>query len=368
MAVSKEQIVYNCPKCNSILEFDIASQHMLCPNCNYVLEKLPNQKSTIREYDFTEIELSKADVEWGEQIHTVKCSSCGAELSIAKNDTTASCAFCGSSNILEVKQDAGIRPEGIIPFKVTKERSAEIFKNWIGRRWLAPNILKKMYQEDLLKPIYLPYWTYDADTNSRYAAMGGEVYYVTVSDGRGNRRQEQRVRWYNVSGSVSRSFDDVLVNGGGKNASLVTQVDEFNTGHLVPFSSAYLSGFYAEKYAMLPQPGFEMAQHEMYNYLVRDVESQVLAQYDVVQGISLDTTYSNVRFKHVLFPVWSSGFMFKNKIYSYVINGENGEIAGRYPYSPVKIAILTVLGLVLLFIIIYFLTGTEAGQEFLNSL
>ena len=37
---------------------------------------------------------------------------------------------------------------------------------WMKYRWLAPNDLKQLYQSEKLQAVYVPYWTYDANTFS----------------------------------------------------------------------------------------------------------------------------------------------------------------------------------------------------------
>ena len=54
---------------------------------------------------------------------------------------------------------------------------------------------------------------------------------------------------------------------------------------------------------------------------------------------SLDTRYGEIRYKHVLLPIWLSAFRFRDKTYRFVVNGRTGEVQGERPYSPFKIAL-----------------------------
>jgi hypothetical protein len=69
---------------------------------------------------------------------------------------------------------------------------------------------------------------------------------------------------------------------------------------------------------------------------------------------SLHTDYENLKFKHILLPVWISSFKFKGKTYQFLVNGQTGEVQGERPYSVAKIAlfviaILAVVGLIAFF-------------------
>ena len=57
--------------------------------------------------------------------------------------------------------------------------------------------------------IYVPFWTYDADTKSSYVGERGQVYYETrtvMRDGKPHQERIQKVRWFPASGRVARLF------------------------------------------------------------------------------------------------------------------------------------------------------------------
>lgn len=351
MSSKNNERIFYCKGCGGIMQFDISSQEMKCPNCGNI-EKIASTDKTIHEYDFTRKNIEGASIDWNNYAHVVKCENCGAEITISREVTSISCGYCGSSHVLESKQMAGVKPEGILPFAIDKNKANLIFSNWIKRRYLAPNKLKRMYQLDKLQSIYIPYWTYDADTFNNFTAQGGEVYYVTVGSGE-NKRTERRVRWYPVNGNFGQFFDDVLVFAGSTGRFLVNRIESFDTNLLKPFETIYLSGFQAEKYTLEPDAGFEYAKQKMNSSIVSEITKRVLSRYDEVRDINVNTAYSNVKFKHVLFPIWISGYMYNKKVFSYVINGQNGEITGKYPYSAVKITILIILAIIILFIVFY---------------
>jgi hypothetical protein len=68
-------------------------------------------------------------------------------------------------------------------------------------------------------------------------------------------------------------------------------------------------------------------------------ERDIKKEYDRADVQSLTTKYSNVTYKHMLLPLWSSAFGYKGKTYSYAINGETGKVSGSRPYSAIKIAL-----------------------------
>lgn len=341
-----------CESCGNQMEFDIESQKIKCPSCGNIKENFSSEKN-INEYDFDFDNLSKADIDFDNFVHVVKCSQCGSEITIPKEITSIECLYCGSKNVLETKQNAGIRPEGILLFKVDKASAIMIFKKWVKSRFFAPNALKYSHQGDKMKNLYIPYWTYDAETYNSYTGLGGKDYYVTVGSG-DNQRTEVRTNWYPVSGRFDLAFDDVLVSAGRDNLDIAKRVESYNTEKLVPFETVYLSGVLTEKYTLKPKEGFEKARIKMENHLVSEARGKILMRYDHARNVHVQTRYENIKFKHVLFPVYMSSYKYKDKIYNYVINGYNGEIRGSYPKSAIKITIAVILAIIVIFILYYF--------------
>lgn len=344
--------IFTCDGCGGIMEFNIEKQCFQCPNCGREGE-LNVDSPIVREHNFYEIDAAP-DKDWQQQTTVMHCESCGAEIIVAADVTSVSCAYCGSSHVLQAKTLSGIKPEAIIPFQVDQHKANELFRKWIKKKWFAPRALRRMYQQDQLKSVYLPYWTYDADSFGDYHGYGGEAYYVTVGSG-DNKRTERRVRWYPVSGRINHYFDDVLISAKADPDPLLDNVDTYNTANCVPFSAAYLSGFCAQKYTLSVQEGFEKAEKEMENELEHLARSEILSRYDEARISSLSAKFFNIKFKHVLLPMWTSAYYYAGKLFRYAINGQTGKVDGQYPKSKIKVAIATVLGIALVVLILWWL-------------
>ncbi|MDE5978001.1 MAG: hypothetical protein K2G70_06010 [Turicibacter sp.] len=351
---SQEEIkIFTCENCGANMVFDIKSQALKCPYCNTEKELIAEGK--VQEYDFSTIRPSSEKASWSHDVEIMSCKNCGAEIVIDSHTTALHCSYCGSSNILKTKQSAGIKPEAILPFKIEKQQAMEELSKWMKYRWLAPNNLKNLYQSDKLQGIYIPYWTYDAMTSSRYRAYGGRYHYE-MREINGKKERIQKVHWHPVSGHLHHFFDDVLINASHHYTdTLMNKVEPFNTDRLIPYRSEYLSGYMAEHYSLGVQEGFSMAKHKMEHTLEETARFEILQHYDTVRDIRLQTCYDQMTFKHVLLPIWTANYQYNGKDYRYIINGETGRIHGTYPYSWVKITLLTLLGMILIyFIFIYF--------------
>jgi hypothetical protein len=73
---------------------------------------------------------------------------------------------------------------------------------------------------------------------------------------------------------------------------------------------------------------------------------------DTHRNLVIHPVLSERTFKHVLVPIWLLAYMFGSRSFQVVVNGYTGRIAGRYPYSPWKIAILILFAIVVLFLFV----------------
>ena len=73
------------------------------------------------------------------------CSTCGAQSVVGRDSEVKRCASCGNTTLTKEKGTT-IVPDGIIPFSVSRNKAASIFRTWVGSRKFAPNDLKKLYE------------------------------------------------------------------------------------------------------------------------------------------------------------------------------------------------------------------------------
>ena len=288
---------------------------------------------------------------------SMECEGCGAIVEVDSTSTATTCPYCGSNYVLAKKQMDALIPDGVVPFRIDKVKIGEIYHDWIKSRWLAPNTLKSLYQTDKIQGIYMPFWTFDADVDASYQAMGGEDYEVTYEDDDGNTHTEIKTRWYPTSGHVHNFFDDVLIRASDKLKSNLLNSMVYNTQNISSFSPDYMSGYCSEVYTVDLEDAHREAINKMENEMRSLCESDVLRRYDRVRGLSMDSYYQNETYKHVLLPVYSTAYYYNGKEYHVLINGQSGVIVGEYPKSAFKIAAIVVAILVIIALIWYFMNS-----------
>jgi Zn finger protein HypA/HybF involved in hydrogenase expression len=354
--------VNKCSSCGGNTVFEPASGTLKCPFCGSEREIEKSVENTM-EHDFLQA-LEKEDHSWDDEKRVFKCKNCGAETLLDKDKVADFCSFCGSSHIAITDNHAGIKPALVLPFHITREEAIEKFKAWIKKRYFAPSKLTQSYKLDHLAGAYIPYWTFDSQTDSSYVVRIGTYYYVTetrtvVEDGKSRQVTEQvrKIRWHTERGRFRKFFDDVLVKASQNVASgLIDKVEPFHLNGLVDYKMEYLSGFLAEKYSIPLKEGWNDAKVAIDNGITNGILSQVHG--DVVNIVSVSTDYDNITYKHILLPLWISSFQFNNKVYRFLVNGQTGKVSGKSPVSAMKVSMVVGIVIAIIIIFLFFLDMT----------
>jgi len=168
----------------------------------------------------------------------------------------------------------------------------------------------------------------------------------------------QKIRWTPAAGTVSRFFDDVLVGASRSLPRKITdRLSPWDLNSLVSYDERYLSGFRSEAYQVGLDEGFKTAIQIMDRVIRQDIARDIGG--DLQRITQVNTKHGDTTFKHLLLPVWSAAFRFRQKVYRFVVNGRTGKVQGERPYSKWKIAGAVLLAAVVLIVI--FVLGSESG-------
>lgn len=344
---------FPCSKCGGRLQFAPGTSSVICPFCGQA-NQIEAQSAEVEERDLHEALVALESAADKVEHQSVKCDACAAEIHKPANVTSMSCPFCGSNIVMTAQAATHIKPWGVLPFLVKKQEAAEKFRAWIQSRWFAPNALKRESRlDDGISGVYVPAWTYDAETTTHYTGQRGDAYYVTVGSGK-NRSRQRRIRWTSVSGVVHEPFDDLIVLA---SKSLPEEkaraLEPWDTGDVVPYADEYLAGFKAECYQIGVEEGFAQAKVIMAEQIRLSICRQIGGDEQRIS--SMNTHYADVTFKHLLLPVWISAYRFRDKVFRFLVNARTGEVQGERPYSWLKITLAVLAGLAALGVIVMLL-------------
>ena len=341
---------FPCDQCGSDLRFAPGEGKLICDHCGNTEPLEGSYKAPeIKELDFKaalNAELPEAEIE---ETRVLSCPNCGAQVEFDGATHAAECPFCATPVVTDTGTHRHIKPRGLLPFGLDERTARAAMTDWLGSLWFAPNGLQEYARKGRkMQGIYVPYWTYDADTKSSYRGEQGTVYYETrtvMRDGKQETQQVQKVRWRPASGRVARFFDDVLVLASKSLPKRYTEnLEPWDLAAMEPYRPEYLAGFRAEGYTVELEEGYVEARAHMDRVIERDVKFDIGGDRQRIHGI--DTTVKDVTFKHILLPVWLAAYKYQGKTYRFVVNGRTGRVQGERPWSKVKIAIAVVLALI----------------------
>ena len=340
------------------MHYSPAEENLGCLYCRHSIE-LDKTAAEIEENDFAYWKDRADENAEQELIETaeIKCRQCGAVTSLPPNISSAQCVFCTTPLILN---EASIKrfwqPEYLLPFKITDKESNSQFKKWLGKKWFLPNSLKKngAHAADF-QGVYLPFWTYDAQTHTEYRGRQGKYRTKHYTDNKGRTFSRAEINWYRKQGTVFVEFDDVIVPASESlPQDIASDLTNWDMDNCVAYRKEFLAGFTTEIYRNDFRKSFEIARNEMKRSIEVAVRHDIGGDRQRID--SMQTHYEEVKFKLLLLPVWISAFKFNNKVYQFVVNGRTGQVIGNYPISIGKI-ISTVLLVVAILFVLFLIIG-----------
>ncbi|MCC6305218.1 MAG: primosomal protein N' (replication factor Y) - superfamily II helicase [Rhodobacteraceae bacterium] len=356
MAEAGEERFYPCDMCGASLRFAPGQTRLACEHCGHVQAigagGRADRARALRELDLDAALKGATPDAAMEETRVVRCPSCGAEVVFDPATHARECPFCATPVVTDTGSHRQIKPAAVVPFRLTEREGLEAMTAWLGRLWFAPSGLKDYARKGRkLDGLYVPYWTFDAETATRYSGRRGDAYYVTESytvtvNGKTQHRTRQvrKIRWTSVSGRVTRAFDDVMVMASTSlPRGYADGLEPWDLGALLPYAPDYLAGFRAEGYTVALADGWQIAREKMDQVIEGDIRRDIGG--DEQQILSADTRSWDETFKHVLLPVWLAAFRYRDRSYRVIVNAQTGKVQGERPWSAWKIAFAVVLAL-----------------------
>ena len=339
-----------CGECGAAVRWDPGVSAMKCPYCG--AEKHITVAGDVREKPVDAALRAPRDLGWGAERKVIACKRCGAHTTLEPHVSATHCAFCGTAAIVEAPPNPNvIRPEGLLPFKVPQNHAIEKFRHWQGSLWFRPSDLRTGSRLTAMQGAYIPFWTFDAATHSRWTAEAGYHYWVTVKGPNNTSRQEMRTRWEPAAGSLEMFFDDVPVPASrGIDPALSRGIEPFPTADLTPYEPSYLSGFLAEENAIDLPEALESAKDRMRDEIRAACSRQVPG--DTQRNLQVQSSFSALAYKNALLPIWIAAYDYRGVPFRYIVNGVTGKAHGNAPWSWVKITLAVMTALILAMIIL----------------
>lgn len=355
-----------CSNCGATLHFAPGTNQLQCTYCGTSNEITGTDDRPVTSFDYHAFIAQINSNENRQLARIVSCKNCGASTTLPSEINSENCVFCTSPLVLsEAENKQFIKPHYILPFLIPQKDALQAFRNWLSKLWFAPSDLSETVtgSTSQLKGLYIPHWSYDADTTTDYTGRRGDYYYTTehyteTVDGKqvSRTRQVRHTDWSYVSGTVENAFEDILISASHSLPQKVAdRLEPWRLEQLVHYNEQYVSGFRSELYQLDPSAGLATAKTYMEPQIRNTIISDIGGDEQEIHQAGI--TYENVALKYLLLPAWISAYKYNNKLYHFTVNACTGEVVGERPYSALKITLTVIAALIILFLIVGYFTS-----------
>lgn len=333
--------MYQCSNCGSGLKYDIASRQLLCNHC----ETYFNPYQVDKESDGYE-------EEYFEATHFV-CPQCGGEILSTDNAAAGFCSYCGASTILTSRITKELRPNKIVPFRITKEQCHGIFKKRMKKAIFAPGDFKDGGSIEGFRGIYMPYWLYRTKQENRVAVKGEKKYR------QGNYKITDH---YDVTAYISAEYNGFYYDASSAFYDNISEpLAPFDFSDSMDFAPSFYSGFYADIPDVPREVYEEDAVEESFqatfdtfrsNSELKDIDVNIKNNNTVLKE-QLDTKCDMAQ--GVMLPVWFMSYRSGDRVAYATINGQTGKIVSDVPVDKKKYIAGSIILAIPIFIMLNFL-------------
>ncbi len=328
---------YKCPSCGAAISFDVSTQKMKCPFCGSEFDtaSLQQYDEILQQQPGDNVQWNSSDAEYigsaEDGMKVYSCSSCGGEVVSDETMAASSCPYCGSPIVVAEQLSGLLKPNLVIPFKVSKEEAINALKEHYKGKILLPKAFKDENHISEIKGIYVPFWLFDCDTDANIDYRCTRVYHESDSE-----YDITRTEYYSAVRAGSVAFDNVPVDGSFKMPDdLMESIEPFDMSEAVDFQTAFLSGFFADKYDVGAEESIPRAT-ERIRTSTAEVFRNTVVGYDSVTAQTTNIQLTDSKVRYALLPVWLLNTTWNNEKYLFAMNGQTGKFVGNLPADKKK--------------------------------
>ncbi len=341
---------YTCPNCGAPLSFTPGAQNITCEYCGTTF----SIKTLEEIYGKEQVQAAKAAAakeakwktegagsEWSAEelamMHAFTCSSCGAEIVCDENTMATECCYCGNPTMLPSRFTGMLKPDFVIPFKKTKEEAVAALEEFYKGKRLLPDKFTANNRVQAIQGMYVPFWLFNSDISASGVYRAENDMVVTTSDA-----IITTTSVYRCERSGTMRFERIPVDGSKKMADdYMESIEPFDYSELVPFSSAYLSGFLADKYDVDAEAAVSRADERVCRSAEGCLENTVTGYMRTGSMEQCAIYKENGLVQYAMVPVWILTTQYEGKPYTFVMNGQTGRLVGSLPADKNKLNLYT---------------------------
>ena len=143
---------------------------------------------------------------------------------------------------------------------------------------------------------------------------------------------------YSIVREGELGFENVPVDGSSMAADdLMESIEPFDLSAAVDFQTAYLAGYFADKYDVSAEDSIERANGRI-KTSTESLFRSTVEGYSTVTTEDSNVVLSNSQARYALLPVWLLTTRWKDKSYTFAMNGQTGKFVGNLPVDKAAAA------------------------------
>ena len=344
---------YQCPSCTGPLHFSGASGRLECEYCgaSYDVAEIEalyaeKEKKAAEAQQATEEggagqgapaadggawDTSDFCEDWGAEgdgMRAYGCPSCGAELICEESTAATSCPYCGNPTVVPGQFSGQLRPDFIIPFKLSKEDAVKALKSHYKGKFFLPKSFTAENHLQEIQGIYVPFWMFDgeAEGDAHYEATRSHTY-------RSGDYEITETEHYDVYRAGSISLEKIPVDASSKMSDdYMDSIEPYDYQDLKPFSTAYLPGFLADKFDVTVDQCRQRADQRCEGTLEAVLRNTVTG-YNACILKQKTASLKRGKVHYALMPVWMLNTKWDGKDFLFAMNGQTGKLVGELPVN-----------------------------------
>jgi len=332
-------VTYSCPCCGAPLRYAGGKNQLQCDACgnSFDLEAVQAFQETGSQTDI-DFDLSGGAFSPEElaAMSGYTCQHCGAELMTEATTAATVCPYCGSPAVLTGQINSGIKPEMVIPFRISKEQAESMFQAYFtGKRLLPKVFLNTANRIAEIRQLYVPYWLFDCEAvaDITYDATRRHVF-------RQGEWEVVRTEHYAVRRAGTLMFEHIPVDGSRKMDNRISEsLEPYAVEDAVPFRPAVLAGAMADC-ADVDAEECRGRAAERVAVSTEEAFRRTVSGYSSVSPRRRDIRAQRGKATPVLMPVWmittEKTLAGQKRIFTFAINGQTGALTCDVPYDKGK--------------------------------
>jgi len=327
-----------CQSCGGKVEFSPRDKALKCVKCDslYPIE----YKKSVTKHPIDWLPDNDKLAQWSEQNRSYKCKTCGAEILFNKYSIAQTCQYCNSNSLVSLSDLPGLKPEIVLPFKITKEEAKTEFDTRVKKRHFLPLDFKRNLPRTELSSTYISSFTFECFVDAKYSGRQRITRTERGSDG----RMRTVTSYRHFSGTIQHQFDNLVVEASDKiNQNEIKDIFPYDFNESYDYEDDFIKGYNVSYYNQSVEQAKEVAKTDAY----KQIERMIYAKYSSIDSLTIQPTYSNIKYNYALLPMYFVNFKYKDKQYINIMNGQTGKTGGKVPRSGLQITIFTLFILLL---------------------